>query len=111
MKLIPGKKKINEVISEIYYKCPVCGRKSTSESKIERHLRQHHIKTEEIVYCTICGAGWYVEAYGRKTAYEMAKECYKRHFVEGDADQIAGMSFFLSKGTFGYVRIYEGRKN
>ena len=92
MKLIHGKKKINEVISEIYYKCPV-------------------IKAEEIVYCTICGAGWYVGAHRREGAYKRAKECYKRHFVEGDADQTAGMTFFLSKGTLGYVRIYEGRKN
>lgn len=95
-----------QAASAIYHECPVCGVQSTSKRKIEQHFRRHQIKTEELVYCTICGAGYYVSAYGKKRATEMARECYKRHFIEEEADQTAGETFFLTGGQFGYVRMY-----
>ncbi len=100
---------MKQTISVIYYKCPVCGRNSTNKKEIERHFRQQHqIKDDEVIYCKICGAGWHVNAYGKKRAVEMAKECYKRHITAGDADETATRAFFLSKGVFGYVRIEDG---
>lgn len=92
-------------ISVTYYECPVCGKYSTSKQEIEKHFRQHQIKDDEVIYCKICGAGWYVNAYGKIRAKEKAEECYKKHIEAGDADEVAARAFFLSKGVFGYVRV------
>ncbi len=96
---------MKQTISVTYYECPVCGKNSTSKPEIERHFRQHQIKADEVIYCKICGAGWYVNAYGKIGAQERAKECYKKHIEAGDADEVAARAFFLSKGAFGYVRM------
>lgn len=96
---------MKQTINVIYYECPVCGRNSTSRKEIERHFREHQIKTDEVIYCKICGAGWHVNAYGKIRAEEKAKECYKKHIEAGDADEVAARAFFLSKGAFGYVRV------
>lgn len=106
MKLMCGRKMAKQAVSVIYHECPVCGIQSISKRKIEQHFRKHQIKTEELVYCTICGEGYYVRAYGKKRVTEKARECYKRHFVEEDADRTAGKTFFLTGGQFGYVRMY-----
>lgn len=92
-------------ISVTYYKCPVCGKNSTNKKEIERHFRQHQIKDDEVIYCNICGAGWHVNAYGKIRAKKEAEECYKRHIEEGDADEVATKTFFLSEGAFGYVKV------
>lgn len=99
---------MKKTISVIYYECPVCGRNSINKKEIEQHFRQHQIEDDEVIYCKICGAGWHVNAYGKKRAEEMAKECYKRHIEAGDADETATRAFFLSKGAFGYVKIEDG---
>lgn len=78
---------MKQTISVTYYECPICGKNSTSKPEIERDFRQHQIKADEVIYCKICGAGWYVNAYGRIGAEEKAR------------------AFFLSKGAFGYVRV------
>ena len=92
-------------ISVTYYECPVCGKNSTNKKEIERHFRQHQIMDDEVIYCNICGAGWYVNAYGKIRAEKKAEECYKRHIEEGNADEVAAKAFFLSEGTFGYVKV------
>lgn len=93
---------MKQTISVIYYKCPVCGRNSTNKKEIERHFRQQHqIKDDEVIYCKICGAGWHVNAYGKKRAVEMAKECYKRHITAGDADETATRAFSCQKAYLG----------
>lgn len=96
---------MKQIISVIYYECPVCGRNSINRKEIARHFREHQIKTDEVIYCKICGAGWHVNAYGKIRAEEKAKECYKKHIETGDADKVATEAFFLSKGAFGYVRV------
>lgn len=98
---------MKRTINVTYYECPVCGKNSTNKQEIENHFRQHQIKTNRTIYCKICGAGWYVSAYGKKRAKELAEECYKRHIEAGNADETAARSFFLSKGAFGYVKIKE----
>lgn len=98
---------MKQTISATYYECPVCGKNSTSKQEIEQHFRQHQIKVDEVIYCKICGAGWYVNAYGKIKAREKAEECYKKHIEAGNADEVAARAFFLSKGVFGYVRVNE----
>ena len=39
---------MKQTISVTYYKCPVCGKNSTSKQEIERHFRQHQIKADEV---------------------------------------------------------------
>lgn len=96
---------MKQTISATYYECPVCGKNSTSKHEIEKHFRQHQIKADEVIYCKICGAGWYVNAYGKQIAKEKAEKCYKKHIEAGNADEVAAKAFFLSKGVFGYVRV------
>lgn len=97
---------MKQIVKVTYYECPVCGKNSVNRKEIHEHFRQHQIKTDEVVYCNICGAGWHTNAYGEK-AEEMARECYKRHLEDGDADETATKAFFLSKGVFGYVKVEE----
>lgn len=92
-------------ISVTYYKCPVCGKNSTNKKEIEQHFKRHGIEEEEVIYCKTCGAGWDVNTYGRMRAKREAEECYKRHIEEGNADEVATETFFLSEGTFGYVKV------
>ncbi len=99
---------MKKIIDVIYYECPVCGRYSTNKKEIEQHFRQHQIKADEVIYCKICGAGWYVNAYGKIRAKEKAEECYKKHIEARNADETAARAFFLSKGVFGYVRMESG---
>lgn len=97
---------MKQTISAIYYKCPVCDQSSTSKQNIEQHFyKEHPIKAEEVIYCKICGAGWYVNAYGRARAQEKAKECFKKHIETGEMDEVGKRAFFLSKGVFGFTRI------
>lgn len=91
-----------------YYCCPVCQKNSTDRAEIEKHFREsHQIKTDEVIYCTVCGAGWHVNAYGKRGARERAENCFRKHQEEGNADEVAALTFFLSGGNFGYVKIVE----
>jgi len=92
-----------------YYCCPVCGKNSTDRIAIEKHYRERHpVKIDEVIYCNICGAGWHVNAYGDRGARERAAACYQSHIDNGDMDETAGMAFFLSGGSFGYVNVKKG---
>lgn len=92
-----------------FWKCPVCGLNSSDRQKVQKHFeRSHTITAEEIVYCNICGAGWYVNAYGAAKASELANECYQKHMEAGECDEIAARTFFLSGGAFGYVQNIKG---
>lgn len=94
-----------------FYECPVCGYSSGDRKVIQQHLQSHPIITEEVVYCNICGAGWYVNAYGERGAKERAEECYQKHQRAGNMDEVAMRSFFMSGGRFGYTIIDEGEKD
>lgn len=92
-----------------YYCCPVCGNKSTDRMAIEKHYRERHpLKTDEVIYCNICGAGWSVNAYGDRGAREQAAACYQKHIDKGDINEAATRTFFLSGGLFGYVKVKRG---
>lgn len=94
-----------------YYKCPVCGMNSTDRETVQRHFRQHTIQAEEVVYCNICGQGWYVGAWGEHGAIERAEACQKKHQKEGNTEDVAARTFFLSGGTFGFPTIKKGGKS
>lgn len=91
-----------------YYKCPVCGMNSTDREAVQRHFRQHTIQAEEVVYCNICGQGWPVAAWGKRRATEKAEACQKKHQEEGNAEDTAARTFFLSGGAFGFPTIRKG---
>ena len=95
----------------IYYHCPVCRYNSTDREKVQRHFRTHTIQTEEVVYCNVCGAGWHVSAYGEQGARKNAADCVRKHQEEGNIDDVAAATFFLSEGAFGYPTVKKGEKN
>lgn len=101
------KKRIT-IQKRIYYYCPVCRYNSTDREAVQRHFRTHTIRAEEVVYCNICGAGWYVNAYGEKGARDAAAACVRKHQEKGDADDVAAATFFLSEGAFGYIKKIKG---
>lgn len=92
-----------------FYKCPVCGKSSTDRGQIQRHFAQHTIIAEEIVYCSICGEGWYVNYWGERGARQKAA-CFLNHKKAGDIDETAARAFFLSGGEFGYPTSKEREK-
>jgi len=93
-----------------FYKCPVCGKNSTDRGQIQRHFAQHTIIAEEIVYCSICGEGWYVDYWGKDGARRKAA-CYEKHKEAGNMDETAARAFFLSGGDFGYPTVKKGGKD
>lgn len=103
------KKRIT-IQKRIYYHCPVCRYNSTDRKEVQRHFRTHTIQAEEVVYCNICGAGWYVSAYGEHGARERAAACVGKHQEEGNIDDVAAATFFLSEGAFGYPTVKKGGK-
>lgn len=94
-----------------FYKCPVCGKNSTDRGQIQRHFAQHTIIAEEIVYCSICGEGWYVDYWGKDGARRKAAACYEKHKEAGNMDETAARAFFLSGGDFGYPTVKKGGKD
>lgn len=96
--------------SVIYYECPACGKNSSNRQEIQKHFATHTLKTAEVVYCNICGAGWHVNHYGKAQAVKMAERCHQKHINEGNIDEVAAQTFFLSGGSFGYTRVKEGKK-
>ncbi|WP_024346569.1 hypothetical protein [Lacrimispora indolis] len=102
---------MKKIKSVVYYECPVCGLNSSNREKMQRHYAGHTLKTDEVVYCNICGAGWHVNHYGKRRAVELAEECHQKHVDEGNVDKVAGRTFFLSGGSFGYVRVKEGKND
>lgn len=94
-----------------FYKCPVCGKSSTDRGQIQRHFAQHTIIAEEIVYCSICGEGWYVNYWGERGARQKAAACFLNHKKAGDIDETAARAFFLSGGEFGYPTVKKGRND
>lgn len=94
-----------------FYKCPVCGKNSTDRGQIQRHFAQHTIIAEEIVYCSICGEGWYVDYWGKDGARRKAAACYEKHKEAGNMDETAARVFFLSGGDFGYPTVKKGGKD
>lgn len=101
----------SHIQKRIYYHCPVCRYNSTDREAVQRHFRTHTIQEEEVIYCNICGAGWHVSAYGELCARKMAANCVKKHKEEGNIDDVAAKTFFLSEGAFGYPTIKKGGKN
>lgn len=95
----------------IFYKCPVCGRSSSNKPEIKECYRKHGIQAEEVIYCGICGHGWYVNAWGEKEAVRRAKECEKEHVEKGEADSEGIRAFFLSGGAHGRAKILKGGKD
>ena len=94
-----------------FYKCPVCGKNSTDRMEIQQHFSQHTIIAEEIVYCSICGEGWYTNVYGQRGARQRAENCYLNHKKAGDTDETATRAFFLTGGEFGYPIVKKGEIN
>ena len=102
-------KKIKKVV---FYECPVCGKSSSDRKAIESHYKTHTIRSKEVCYCSICGEGWYSNAWGAARAAEMARKCYQKHIDEGNIDEVATRAFFLSGGAFGYVKTFgKGEEN
>ena len=86
---------MNKIKKVTFYECPVCGKNSSDRKEIERHYKSHTIKAEEVCYCSICGEGWYSNAWGAARAAEMARKCYQKHIDEGDIDEVATRAFFF----------------
>ena len=72
-------------------------------------MAQHTITEEKIVYCNICGAGWYVDAYGEIGARKQAEACYEKHKEAGNMDETARQTFFSTGGDFGYIQVIQKR--
>lgn len=97
---------MNKIKKVVFYECPVCGKSSSDRKEIEKHYKSHTIKAEEVCYCSVCGEGWYSNAWGAARAAEMARKCYQKHIDEGNIDEVATRAFFLSGGAFGYVKTF-----
>lgn len=101
----PTFKKIRSVD---YYCCPVCGESSTNSLEIQKHFQKHQIKVERVIYCNICGEGWYTRAYGEEEAKRRADQCCQSHIDDGSADVIARRTWLYTGGRLGYVKYVKG---